>query len=360
MEYWLRRGDAEYSFDAPEEASVYEAQPTFKPDDRLDEKLRKLEMIDNKGVIIVDLTYPIEPYIGVLNKVTRQDSTILLTTQRIGNIKKELNILEKFKNIFPSHEVYTAKEIKSFELVKNKKFIEFLEESKKIIYIYPTTPFNELILQKLDVLSFDFLDIWKSVQKISFEVHYIGVVPSPKNVLLDVSQEKIGCHHAYNVEIKNQFDCLIVSPGGSPFDDNFYQSLQSLYGIYQSVKKGGTIILTAECIDGIGPKEFIQLISLQNKNDVKQEKTSLAPSLGCLLLEFLDEFKKNARIYLVSPIPRIIMQRFFGFRVFDTLQEAVQQAVRLHNRALSICSVPYGTFTRLTVAKEASQAISQM
>ena len=357
MEYWLRRGYAEYSFDAPEEAAVYEALPAFKLDDRLDEKLRKLEMIDGKRVIIVDLTYPVEPYIEVLKKVIRQDSIMLLTSQRIGSIKKELNIVEMFKNNFPSQEIYTSREMKSFELFKKKKFIEFLEDSKKIIYIYPATPFNELVLQKLDVLSIVFLDIWESIQKISFEVHYIGVVPSPKNVLLDVSQEKIGCHYAYNVEIKNQFDCIIVSPGGSPFDDNFYQSLQSLYGIYQSVKKGGTIILTAECIDGIGPKEFIQLISLQNENDIKQEKTSPATSLECLLLEFLEEFKKNVRIYLVSPIPRTMMQRFFGFRVFDTLQEAVQQAVRLHSRALSICSVPYGAFTRLIVAKEASQVV---
>lgn len=356
MEYWLRRGDAEYSFDAPEEAIVYEVQPNLKPAEDINEKLAKIRTLIDGGVTIIDFMHPLDSYIAILENINPQDTLLLLTGWRLGDEEKEIKIVQEIKNRLPSIALHPLSQIKKSAGELRDRLIEFIKIEGKVTYLYPMTPLTELVLPMLDNVSSRFLSgLGKTSQEVSLEAHFIGIAQDPKGPLLDVSFEKVGCHSTYTVELSNQFDCVVVSPGGSPFDDTLYQSIQSLYGVYQSVKKGGTIILAAECIEGVGSRELIRMLSAKKKNEANQNPMNSAyTSFENVLLDFLDRVKDKSRIYLVSPIPRTIAQRFLDIRVFDTLQDAVQQAVRLHTRSLSICVVPHGHFTRLVVGREAS------
>jgi lactate racemase len=61
-----------------------------------------------------------------------------------------------------------------------------------------------------------------------------------------VCQKKIG----------RQYDLVITSPGGYPKDINLYQSQKAITHVCQIAKEKGTIILVAECSQGLGSQEF--------------------------------------------------------------------------------------------------------
>jgi lactate racemase len=70
---------------------------------------------------------------------------------------------------------------------------------------------------------------------------------------LDQAHER-GCafvkRHAM-APVKRPYDIVITSNSGSPLDLNLYQSVKGMSAAAQIVKKGGAIILAADCWDGI-------------------------------------------------------------------------------------------------------------
>ncbi|GMT42624.1 MAG: hypothetical protein IEMM0002_1035 [bacterium] len=60
------------------------------------------------------------------------------------------------------------------------------------------------------------------------------------------------------VPINRLADVVIASTGGYPSDINFIQSHKSLDFAYRAVKRGGVIVLLAECSKGIGNERFLK------------------------------------------------------------------------------------------------------
>ena len=60
----------------------------------------------------------------------------------------------------------------------------------------------------------------------------------------------------YMVEVPKKYDFVIASAGGFPKDINFYQSQKALTNAAKICCDGGTIILLAECREGIGSDIF--------------------------------------------------------------------------------------------------------
>jgi nickel-dependent lactate racemase len=56
--------------------------------------------------------------------------------------------------------------------------------------------------------------------------------------------------------IRKTYELLVVSAGGFPKDRNLYQAAKAIENCYHAVTPGGTLILVAECRDGIGDPLF--------------------------------------------------------------------------------------------------------
>ncbi|MBN1454837.1 MAG: nickel-dependent lactate racemase [Methanomicrobia archaeon] len=54
------------------------------------------------------------------------------------------------------------------------------------------------------------------------------------------------------------YDLLIVSAGGAPKDSNLYQAAKAIENTYRAVAPGGTLLLVAECPEGVGDPLFAQ------------------------------------------------------------------------------------------------------
>ena len=73
--------------------------------------------------------------------------------------------------------------------------------------------------------------------------------------------EKIGskfCRSVYEIPVSQEYDVVIASPGGYPKDLNLYQAQKGLAHATPIVRKGGDIVLLAECPDGHGEEDFYQ------------------------------------------------------------------------------------------------------
>jgi nickel-dependent lactate racemase len=99
-------------------------------------------------------------------------------------------------------------------------------------------------------------------------VHFVvNVVLDERNRLIKafsgdpLKVEKAGsefCRTAYEICISEEYDVVIASPGGYPKDINLYQAQKGLAHATPLVRKGGDIILLAECPDGHGSETFYE------------------------------------------------------------------------------------------------------
>ena len=61
----------------------------------------------------------------------------------------------------------------------------------------------------------------------------------------------------YSYPLAQKADVVVASAGGFPSDVNLIQSHKSIHHAFQAVKKGGYIVMLAECREGIGSKTFL-------------------------------------------------------------------------------------------------------
>jgi nickel-dependent lactate racemase len=70
----------------------------------------------------------------------------------------------------------------------------------------------------------------------------------------------------YTLEIAGKRDLVIASGGGFPFDLNMIQAHKALEAASSACKDGGTIILLAECADGLGRSDFLRWFEAENSD----------------------------------------------------------------------------------------------
>ena len=82
---------------------------------------------------------------------------------------------------------------------------------------------------------------------------------------------------ALQVSINQEADVVIASAGGYPKDINMYQAQKALLHSALAVKAGGTIILCAECVEGIGSDLFVETMNLGDTPEKVLEEFAKLP-----------------------------------------------------------------------------------
>ena len=78
------------------------------------------------------------------------------------------------------------------------------------------------------------------------------------------------CKKANTYIISKKADIVITSGGGFPLDINLYQTVKGMVGALPAVKKGGMIIIASQCREGVGSKEFLELLTCEKDLDKLQ------------------------------------------------------------------------------------------
>lgn len=198
-------------------------------------------------------------------------------------------------------------------------------------------PFHEEALEGAKLVGVDF--IVNVVQNHKKEIVAVVAGDLEKAHLAGVEIAK----RANTVKIPALADITIVSPGGYPRDIDLHQSQKAIACAEMATKPGGTIILVAECRDGIG-KFGRWLKEADSPEDVirrfeEEGYTRDASSKEFMLARALCSHKI---IVVGANIDPIDLKSMF-FEVEKDLQKAVAKAIREKGKDALILVLPYAS-----------------
>ena len=166
-----------------------------------------------------------------------------------------------------------------------------------------------------------------------------------------MSAHREGCIFAKEtamVPVEEPYDLVITSNSGYPLDLNIYQSVKGMSAAMQVVKKGGDILIAAECWDGIPDNtDFARMLAAVDSID-----------------ELYDYVKKNEKDFQDTwqIFYEVLIQRWANVSLYtdklddDTVSRAlfspvpdpealIREILEKHGRDARICVLPEGPLT---------------
>jgi nickel-dependent lactate racemase len=141
----------------------------------------------------------------------------------------------------------------------------------------------------------------------------------------------------YELEIENNADIVVVSAGGIAHDHDLYNASWSLRPASKIARRNGTIILVAECIEGMGPDGFIDLAHVDILSELERRY-----QLGAEMIHMVKTIGRQQQLILVSTLPDYFIEPL-GFESARSANEAYNMA--LNRRGKKTVFIPYGCST---------------
>ena len=148
------------------------------------------------------------------------------------------------------------------------------------------------------------------------------------------------------VTLPKPVDAVLVSSAGYPLDTTFYQAVKGMLAAVEIVKQNGSIILVAECSQGIGSGPFTDLI-LKTK-DLKQFIQDIHDPANFVIdqwqLEELAKVAKKAEIYCYAEgIPYDQLKDLF-VQPIRSPEEGIERVLSKHGADTQIAALPDGPY----------------
>jgi nickel-dependent lactate racemase len=147
--------------------------------------------------------------------------------------------------------------------------------------------------------------------------------------------------------VKAPFDVVVTTNSGYPLDQNLYQGVKGMSAAARIVKPGGTIILAAECSDGI-PSGSPYDVLLREESSIEGVLARLAtpgfsrPEQWQAQLQGVVQSK--ARVLVHSGLPDEIL-RAAHLEPCPDIAAAVQSALHQHGPGARVAVLPLGPLT---------------
>ncbi len=156
------------------------------------------------------------------------------------------------------------------------------------------------------------------------------------------------CEKHNVVSIKQPADIVIAGCGGYPKDINMYQSQKALDSASLAVKEGGSIILLAECSEGLGEETFEEWIRQANTPEDIVERFYNNFELGGHKAYAICRTLRKADVILVSSLSQSMVVDMF-LQYAESLEEALRIAYMKHGDNPSIIIMPEASKTGIQV-----------
>ncbi|MEM3725693.1 MAG: nickel-dependent lactate racemase [Candidatus Bathyarchaeia archaeon] len=149
----------------------------------------------------------------------------------------------------------------------------------------------------------------------------------------------------YRIAVDRKADIVIVSPGGHPADVNLFQAYKGVDSALEVVKRGGVIVLVAECPEGHGNQVFYDwMVKFSDLRAVEREiKHNFV--LGGHKAYYLLKALQNHDIILVSSMPDYYATNIFKLKTARAVNNALNEAFNIAGRDAKVWAMPYGNFT---------------
>lgn len=161
----------------------------------------------------------------------------------------------------------------------------------------------------------------------------------------------------YRATVDRRADIVVVSAGGYPADVNLYQAHKGVDNALEVVKRGGVIILVAECSEGHGNQVFYDwMVKYGELKSVEREiKRNFV--LGGHKAYYLLDALQNHQIILVSSMPDYYASNIFKLKTARAVNDALNEAFNVAGRNARVWTMPYGNFTLPEVRAVEEQSV---
>ena len=149
----------------------------------------------------------------------------------------------------------------------------------------------------------------------------------------------------YRITIDRRADIVVVSAGGYPADMNLYQAYKGLDNALDAVKRGGVIILVAECPEGHGNQVFYDWMT--RLGDLKNVEHEIKRNFvfGGHKAYYLLKALQNHQVILVSSMPDYYAISIFKLKTARAVNDALADAFKIAGSASRVWAMPLGSYT---------------
>src|SRR5574337_1175609 len=142
-------------------------------------------------------------------------------------------------------------------------------------------------------------------------------------------------------------DIVVVSNFGYPLDRDLYQAVKGLSVGSDAAKSGGTIILVAECRDGVGHREFFKLASMSQgpREILRAIRERAVPARDAWQAQILARILTSQHVIVVSPHLDPHDVRLMHMEWAQDIPLALAKARIRHGGNASIAVIPEGPAT---------------
>ncbi|MGA9995075.1 MAG: nickel-dependent lactate racemase [Pyrinomonadaceae bacterium] len=107
---------------------------------------------------------------------------------------------------------------------------------------------------------------------------------------------------AHSAKIDKRRELVIASCGGSPYDINLIQTHKTLDMAAHACAEGGTIILIAECADGLGRADFLRWFEMEDSRALEERLREHYEVNGQTAWSLMTKAERH-RVFLISSLP---------------------------------------------------------
>ena len=149
----------------------------------------------------------------------------------------------------------------------------------------------------------------------------------------------------YKVPIEQRADIVVVSSGGHPHDINLFQAYKGIDNALNAAKRGGVIILVAECPEGHGNEVFYEwTVKFKDLKDMEKEiKHHFA--LGGHKSYYLLKALQRVQIILVSVMPDYEAVNVFNLKTARAVNDALRDAFEIAGQSAKVWTMSHGNIT---------------
>jgi nickel-dependent lactate racemase len=148
----------------------------------------------------------------------------------------------------------------------------------------------------------------------------------------------------YRVSVDRRADIVVASPGGYPADMNLYQAYKALDNALAIVKRGGVLILVAECAEGHGNQVFYDWMTRLGELKAVEREIKRNFVLGGHKAYYLLKALQNHSIILVSSMPDYYASNIFKVKTARAVNDALTEALKIAGSSAKVWAMPYGNY----------------
>jgi len=149
----------------------------------------------------------------------------------------------------------------------------------------------------------------------------------------------------YKVPIERRADIVVTSPGGHPLDIDLYQAYKAVHSALEAVKRGGVIVLVAECPEGHGDEVFYEWMTKLKSLKQMEKEIKRRFRVGGHKAYYLTKALKKSKIFLVSVMPDYYAVNVFRLKSAKAVNDALIGTFDIAGKKAKVWAMPYGNLT---------------